>query len=153
MFFLSSFVFFYTEHRPSRDEPLQFSVVGGYETKGGGGIFISKVERGSKADDIGLKRGDQILEVNGQSFEHGGVKQARALEVLKGVCHLSITVKSNLLAFQEMHLQQVGGGDNLSQRTRGRGSKSVHAAMSNHTQSAATSGGLAANSIFFVSFL
>ena len=43
----------------------------------------------------------QILEVNGQSFEHG-TRYARALEILKGVCHLSVTVKSNLLAFQEM---------------------------------------------------
>ena len=43
----------------------------------------------------------QILEVNGQSFEHG-TRYSRALEILKGVCHLSVTVKSNLLAFQEM---------------------------------------------------
>ena len=43
----------------------------------------------------------QVLEVNGQSFEHG-TRYGRALEILKGVCHLSITVKSNLLAFQEM---------------------------------------------------
>ena len=85
--------------RPSRDEPLQFAIVGGFER--GFGIFISKVEKGSKAEEIGLKRGDQILEVNGQSFEHG-TRYARALEILKSVCHLSVTVKSNLLAFQEM---------------------------------------------------
>ena len=48
-----------------------------------------------------MKKGDQILEVNGQSFEHS-TKYARAIEVLKSVCHLSITVKSNLLAFQDM---------------------------------------------------
>ena len=48
-----------------------------------------------------MKKGDQILEVNGQSFEHC-TKYARAIEVLKSVCHLSITVKSNLLAFQDM---------------------------------------------------
>ena len=47
------------------------------------------------------EKGDQILEVNGQSFEHS-TKYARAIEVLKSVCHLSITVKSNLLAFQDM---------------------------------------------------
>ena len=85
--------------RPSRDEPLQFAIVGGFER--GFGIFISRVEKGSKAEEIGLKRGDQILEVNGQSFEHG-TRYARALEILKSVCHLSVTVKSNLLAFQEM---------------------------------------------------
>jgi len=54
-----------------------------------------------QAEEIGLKKGDQILEVNGQSFEHG-IKYSRALEILRGVCHLSITVKSNLLAYQDM---------------------------------------------------
>ncbi|XP_059092785.1 rap guanine nucleotide exchange factor 2-like isoform X1 [Tigriopus californicus] len=103
--------------RPSRDEPLQFSTLGGYER--GSGIFISRVEKGSKADEIGLKRGDQILEVNGQSFEHV-TKHARALEILKGVCHLSITVKSNLLAFNEM----LQAPDDSTPRSRARG-KSV----------------------------
>ena len=45
--------------RPSRDEPLQFSIVGGFER--GFGIFIAKVERSSKAEEIGLKRGDQVI--------------------------------------------------------------------------------------------
>ena len=54
-----------------------------------------------QAEEIGLKKGDQILEVNGQSFEHG-IKYSRAMEILRGVCHLSITVKSNLLAYQDM---------------------------------------------------
>ena len=61
-----------------------------------------------QAEEIGLKKGDQILEVNGQSFEHS-TKYARAIEVLKSVCHLSITVKSNLLAFQDM-LQNMEDG-------------------------------------------
>ena len=47
--------------RPNRDEPLPFCLLGGYERNFG--IFVTKVERGSKAEDIGLKRGDQILEV------------------------------------------------------------------------------------------
>ncbi|XP_069992799.1 uncharacterized protein PDZ-GEF isoform X12 [Penaeus vannamei] len=84
--------------RPSRDEILHFSILGGYER--GFGIFISKVEKGSKAEEVGLKRGDQILEVNGQSFDH--MNHGRALEILRQTCHLSITVKSNLLAFKEM---------------------------------------------------
>lgn len=84
--------------RSTRDEVLHFSILGGYER--GFGIFISKVEKCSKAEDVGLKRGDQILEVNGQSFEH--MSHARSLEVLRGTTHLSITVKSNLLAFKEM---------------------------------------------------
>ena len=60
-------------------------MAGGYERNSG--IFVSRVERGSRAAEIGLKRGDQILEVNGQSFEHV-TKQSRALEVLRSVCHL-----------------------------------------------------------------
>ena len=119
--------------RPSRDEPLNFSIVGGFEK--GSGIFISKVTKSSKADEIGLKRGDQILEVNGQSFEH--VKHIRALEVLKGVCHLSITVKSNLLAFQEMQ-QNVDS----EPRSRGRGGSRVSAGM----QSAGSDSALAPSS-------
>lgn len=53
------------------------------------------MEKGSKAEEVGLKRGDQILEVNGQSFDH--MNHGRALEILRQTCHLSITVKSNLL--------------------------------------------------------
>nr|CAD7257644.1 unnamed protein product [Timema shepardi] len=97
--------------RPSRDEVLHFSILGGYDK--GFGIFISQVEKHSKAEDVGLKRGDQILEVNGQSFEH--VNHAKALEIVRGTTHLSITVKSNLLAFKEL-LQTP---DN-SPRSRGR---------------------------------
>jgi len=67
--------------------------LGGFER--GFGIFISKVDKRSKAEDVGLKRGDQILEVNGQSFEH--VNHAKALDILRASTHLSITVKSNLL--------------------------------------------------------
>ncbi len=55
------------------------------------------MEKGSKAAEVGLRRGDQILEVNGQGFERAGARRERVLEVLKGVCHLSITVKSNLV--------------------------------------------------------
>ncbi|XP_032687611.1 rap guanine nucleotide exchange factor 2-like isoform X15 [Odontomachus brunneus] len=100
--------------RPNRDEVLNFSILGGFER--GFGIFISKVDKRSKAEDVGLKRGDQILEVNGQSFEH--VNHAKALDILRASTHLSITVKSNLLAFKEM-LQMP---DN-SPRSRGRSSK------------------------------
>ncbi|XP_072745032.1 rap guanine nucleotide exchange factor 2 isoform X6 [Anoplolepis gracilipes] len=100
--------------RPNRDEVLNFSILGGFER--GFGIFISKVDKRSKAEDVGLKRGDQILEVNGQSFEH--VNHAKALDILRASTHLSITVKSNLLAFKEM-LQMP---DN-SPRPRGRTNK------------------------------
>ncbi|XP_076264894.1 PDZ domain-containing guanine nucleotide exchange factor isoform X9 [Rhynchophorus ferrugineus] len=82
--------------RPNRDEPLSFQILGEHHF----GFFISKVDKKSKAEDVGLKRGDQILEVNGQSFEH--VSQTRALDILRGATHLSITVKSNLLHFKEL---------------------------------------------------
>lgn len=84
--------------RPSRDDPLNFQILGGYERNFG--IFISKVDKKSKAEDVGLKRGDQILEVNGQSFKH--INHADALKLLRATTHLSITVKSNLLHFKEM---------------------------------------------------
>lgn len=97
--------------RSSRDEDLHFSIVGGYE-KGNYGIFVSNVDKKSKAEDVGLKRGDQILEVNGNSFEH--TKLTRALELMTGTTHLCITAKSNLLQFREM----LQAPDNNSPRPR-----------------------------------
>lgn len=85
--------------RSSRDESLNFNIIGGYD-KGCYGIYIVNVEKGTKSEDVGLKRGDQIIEVNGQNFEH--VTNARAMEILTGSTHLSITVKNNLLGFKEM---------------------------------------------------
>uniref|UniRef100_A0A8C7ZN40 Rap guanine nucleotide exchange factor 2 n=1 Tax=Oryzias sinensis TaxID=183150 RepID=A0A8C7ZN40_9TELE len=79
--------------KPSRDSPLGFSLLGGQEK--GSRIFIDAVEPGSKAAEVGLKRGDQILEVNGQNFEN--VQLIKASEILKNNTHLSITVKTNLL--------------------------------------------------------
>lgn len=45
-------------NRTERKEVLHFAVLGGMER--GCGIYISKVEKGSKAHEIGLKRGDQV---------------------------------------------------------------------------------------------
>ncbi|GAB6028163.1 hypothetical protein CHUAL_002370 [Chamberlinius hualienensis] len=84
--------------RSTRDEVLHFSILGGYER--GFSIFVSKVEKNSKAEEVGLKRGDEILEVNGHSFTH--MSHARALDILRGTTHLCITVKSNFLVFKEM---------------------------------------------------
>ncbi|XP_038060264.1 rap guanine nucleotide exchange factor 2-like isoform X3 [Patiria miniata] len=92
--------------RSDRDSKLSFSIVGGWEKKMG--IFISKVERGSKAQTVGLRKGDQLLEVNGHSFEH--VTRTKALEILKGTTHLSITVKYNTLAFRDLIASQDGAG-------------------------------------------
>lgn len=85
--------------RSSRDENLNFKIIGGYY-RDYSGIYIVSVERGTKAEDVGLKRGDQILEVNGQNFEH--VPHKRAMELLTGTTHLCITVKNNLLGFKEI---------------------------------------------------
>ena len=47
--------------RKDKKEILHFSILGGLER--GCGIFISKVERGSKACEAGLKRGDQVRDL------------------------------------------------------------------------------------------
>ena len=80
--------------RPSRDEPLQFTLMGGYER--GFGIFIDRVEKKSKAAEVGLKRGDQILEVNRRNYEHA-MTLPKATTLLLENTHLEMTVKSNLL--------------------------------------------------------
>jgi len=84
--------------RATRDEVLPFSLLGGSER--GSALFITKVEPGSKVEEAGLKRGDQILDVNGQTFDR--IPHSKALETLRGSTHLSITVRSNMLGFKAM---------------------------------------------------
>ncbi|XP_072477486.1 rap guanine nucleotide exchange factor 2 isoform X3 [Notamacropus eugenii] len=84
--------------KPSREAPLPFILLGGSEK--GFGIFVDSVDSGSKATEAGLKRGDQILEVNGQNFEN--IQLAKAMEILRNNTHLSITVKTNLFVFKEL---------------------------------------------------
>ncbi|XP_057705801.1 rap guanine nucleotide exchange factor 2 isoform X4 [Corythoichthys intestinalis] len=84
--------------KASREAALAFSLLGGQDK--GFRVFIDAVEAGSKAAEAGLKRGDQILEVNGQNFEN--VQLSKANEILKNNTHLSITVKTNLLVFKEL---------------------------------------------------
>uniref|UniRef100_A0A8B9ZKF3 Rap guanine nucleotide exchange factor 6 n=1 Tax=Anas platyrhynchos TaxID=8839 RepID=A0A8B9ZKF3_ANAPL len=87
-----------TLQKPSRDSPLFFSLLGGSDK--GFGIFVETVETGSKAAEAGLKRGDQIMEVNGQNFEN--ITFVKALEILRNNTHLSITVKTNIFVFKEL---------------------------------------------------
>ncbi|XP_075756474.1 rap guanine nucleotide exchange factor 6 isoform X2 [Pelodiscus sinensis] len=87
-----------TLQKPSRDSPLFFCLVGGSEK--GFGIFVETVETGSKAAEAGLKRGDQVMEVNGQNFEN--ITFVKALEILRNNTHLSITVKTNIFVFKEL---------------------------------------------------
>lgn len=86
--------------RSKRDETLMFNIQGGWEK--GYGIFVSKVEHESKAYEMGLRRGDQILDVNGHSFMH--ITLGQALETLKSFTHSSITLKYNPIGFNEMLL-------------------------------------------------
>lgn len=82
----------------SRESPLHFSLNGGSEK--GFGVFVEGVEPGSKAADAGLKRGDQIMEVNGQNFEN--ITFVKALEILRNNTHLALTVKTNIFVFKEL---------------------------------------------------
>ncbi|XP_045678772.1 rap guanine nucleotide exchange factor 6 isoform X5 [Phyllostomus hastatus] len=84
--------------KASRESPLHFSLNGGSEK--GFGIFVEGVEPGSKAADAGLKRGDQIMEVNGQNFEN--ITFVKALEILRNNTHLALTVKTNIFVFKEL---------------------------------------------------
>ncbi|XP_026124841.1 rap guanine nucleotide exchange factor 2-like isoform X5 [Carassius auratus] len=108
-----------TINRPAREMPLPFTLIGGAER--GTRLFISGVEVGSKAEEAGLKRGDQILEVNGQTFEN--VQLPKAVEILRNNTQLCMSVKTNLLVFKELvarvaeerkngipHLPKIGDG-------------------------------------------
>ncbi|XP_051903561.1 rap guanine nucleotide exchange factor 6-like isoform X7 [Hippocampus zosterae] len=87
-----------TLQKASRESPLYFSVLGGSER--GFGIFVESVEDGSKAAEAGLKRGDQIMEINGQNFEN--ISFSKAVDILRNNTHLSLTVKTNIFVFKEL---------------------------------------------------
>ena len=55
-----------------------------------------QVEKNSKAAKSGLKRGDQVLEVNRRDFEQG-MTLTKAKTFIMENCHLQMIVKSNLL--------------------------------------------------------
>ncbi|XP_058613646.1 rap guanine nucleotide exchange factor 6 isoform X3 [Onychostoma macrolepis] len=87
-----------TLQKPSRESPLFFTVQGGSERSFG--IFVETVEGASKAAEAGLKRGDQIMEINGQNFEN--ISYSKAMDILKNNTHLSLTVKTNIFVFKEL---------------------------------------------------
>ncbi|KAK3524517.1 hypothetical protein QTP70_029827 [Hemibagrus guttatus] len=84
--------------KANRDSPLPFSLLGGSER--GFGIFIDNVKEDSKATEAGLKRGDQIIEINGQNFEN--ISYPKAMDILRNNTHLSLTVKTNIFVFKEL---------------------------------------------------
>ncbi|CAF4623900.1 unnamed protein product, partial [Rotaria magnacalcarata] len=45
--------------RSTRDDILNFEILGGSDTLANNGIFVSKIERHSKVYEVGLRRGDQ----------------------------------------------------------------------------------------------
>ncbi|XP_053305918.1 PDZ domain-containing protein 7 [Spea bombifrons] len=73
----------------SPDGKLGFSVRGGSEH--GLGIFVSKVEEGSSAEQAGLCVGDKIAEVNGISLE--SITMGSAVKVLTGNNRLRMMVR------------------------------------------------------------
>uniref|UniRef100_A0A3B3BIX5 PATJ crumbs cell polarity complex component n=1 Tax=Oryzias melastigma TaxID=30732 RepID=A0A3B3BIX5_ORYME len=78
---------------PEEGESLGLSIVGG----SGSGVFISEVVKGTAVDGR-LKRGDQILSVNGESLQ--GATHEQAVTILKkqrGTFLLIITKPGNLL--------------------------------------------------------
>ncbi|CAF1315372.1 unnamed protein product, partial [Adineta ricciae] len=86
--------------RSTRDDVLNFNILGGSDTLANNGIFVSKVEKDSKLYEAGLRRGDQILSVNGQCFDY--LTHLRALEILRGTTHLCLTVKNNLMGLNDI---------------------------------------------------
>lgn len=88
-----------------QDDVLHFTISGGYER--GYGIFVSKVEPNSKVEQMGLRKGDQILEVNGINFSI--ITYTKALDVLRSTAHLQLTVKYNPFMFNEMISVPEGG--------------------------------------------
>lgn len=66
------------------------------------------MEPGSTAEKNGLKRADEIIEVNGQPFR--SVPLNKALDVLRESTHLSMTIKSNMMGFKDMLSKQEQGG-------------------------------------------
>ncbi|KAH9383335.1 hypothetical protein HPB48_024550 [Haemaphysalis longicornis] len=88
---------------------LGFNIVGGED---GEGIFISFILAGAPADASGeLRRGDQILSVNGVDLRHATHEQAAA--ALKGAGH---TVTMVVQYRPDVALDRVVGGQPLSSR-------------------------------------
>ncbi|XP_066917873.1 rap guanine nucleotide exchange factor 6-like isoform X2 [Clytia hemisphaerica] len=110
-----------TLQRPSKDSRLDFSICGGKDR--GFPIFVSKVDTVSKASDLGLKRGDQILEVNGHSFEN--ITGPKAIDVLMSHAHLCVIVKTNTIGFKEVIQPSIKKTKSNSSLTKSNGTLEV----------------------------
>lgn len=69
---------------------IGFNIRGGSEY--GLGLFVSGIDRGSLAEQAGFKVGDQIMEVNGKSFEN--LKHKEAVDFIKSQKHIMVTLKA-----------------------------------------------------------
>ncbi|XP_032832775.1 PDZ domain-containing protein 11 [Petromyzon marinus] len=68
---------------------LGFNIRGGRASQLG--IYISKVLRGSDAERVGLREGDQVLAVNAVDFQD--IEHAKAVEVLKSSTEITMRVR------------------------------------------------------------
>jgi len=88
---------------PKTDEGLGFNVMGGKEQNSP--IYISRIIPGGVADRHGgLKRGDQLLSVNGVSVE--GEHHEKAVELLKAAQHaVKLVVRYTPRVLEEMEMR------------------------------------------------
>uniref|UniRef100_U5EU78 Protein lin-7 homolog n=1 Tax=Corethrella appendiculata TaxID=1370023 RepID=U5EU78_9DIPT len=88
---------------PKTDEGLGFNVMGGKEQNSP--IYISRIIPGGVADRHGgLKRGDQLLSVNGVSVE--GENHEKAVELLKqAISSVKLVVRYTPKVLEEMELR------------------------------------------------
>ncbi|XP_064631719.1 uncharacterized protein LOC135490004 [Lineus longissimus] len=73
----------------SEDDFLGFNIRGGSEY--GLGVYVSKIDEGGLAQQKGILMGDQIVDVNGQSFED--ISHTDAVDFLKTQKQLMLTVR------------------------------------------------------------
>ncbi|XP_064090998.1 PDZ domain-containing protein 11-like [Macrobrachium nipponense] len=75
--------------RDKVSDALGFNIRGGKEHYCG--IYLSKVMPNTEAERLGLKEADQILGVNGISFED--IEHAGAVKILKSNQHIDMTLR------------------------------------------------------------
>ncbi|XP_066973551.1 PDZ domain-containing protein 11-like [Macrobrachium rosenbergii] len=75
--------------RDKVSDALGFNIRGGKEHYCG--VYLSKVMPNTEAERLGLKEADQILCVNGISFED--IEHARAVKILKSNQHIDMTLR------------------------------------------------------------
>ncbi|VDL82943.1 unnamed protein product [Nippostrongylus brasiliensis] len=103
-----------TYSRANKDDALHFTIQGGKEC--GCGIFVSEVEPDTPAERCGLKRGDEILEINGQTTKYFTL--VKAMEIMKASLSLIINLKSNILGFKELLGKTEREGSKVAGRNR-----------------------------------